>query len=336
MKKYILILLLITTMVPSVVFASWWNPFSWNLKNVFNYIFNIKKEQVIESPSQKDYINEDELSTTNHNTTEKEDNLEISDGNAKQEELQDGKINIPENDNQSVKKEEINKINEAVNNNIQKVEQTLDLKRIEQEKIENQIRIEEQEEAKKKEEEETRRKEEEKIRKKEEQKRLEEEEERLEKEQEEAKKKEEEETRRKEEEKIRKKEEQKRLEEEEERLEKEQKILEDEKRETEELEAKVKKVRLLTEEMESINYDCEDKRYEYQKEVNDIEDKYYDDIEKIKSQPIILRAMNAQINQKYTEAMEAIDRIQTASIRLENECKQKLNLLKREIDSILR
>jgi hypothetical protein len=297
MKKYILILLLITTMVPSVAFASWWNPFSWNLKNVFNYIFNIKKEQVIESPSQKDYINEDELSTTNHNTTEKEDNLEISDGNAKQEELQDGKINIPENDNQSVKKEEINKINEAVNNNIQKVEQTLDLKRIEQEKIENQIRIEEQEEAKKKEEEETRRKEEEKIRKKEEQKRLEEEEE---------------------------------------RLEKEQKILEDEKRETEELEAKVKKVRLLTEEMESINYDCEDKRYEYQKEVNDIEDKYYDDIEKIKSQPIILRAMNAQINQKYTEAMEAIDRIQTASIRLENECKQKLNLLKREIDSILR
>ncbi|MDD3085368.1 MAG: hypothetical protein PHU32_05790 [Candidatus ainarchaeum sp.] len=297
MKKYILILLLITTMVPSVAFASWWNPFSWNLKNVFNYIFNIKKEQVIESPSQKDYINEDELSTTNHNSTEKEDNLEISDGNAKQEELQDGKINIPENDNQSVKKEEINKINEAVNNNIQKVEQTLDLKRIEQEKIENQIRIEEQEEAKKKEEEETRRKEEEKIRKKEEQKRLEEEEE---------------------------------------RLEKEQKILEDEKRETEELEAKVKKVRLLTEEMESINYDCEDKRYEYQKEVNDIEDKYYDDIEKIKSQPIILRAMNAQINQKYTEAMEAIDRIQTASIRLENECKQKLNLLKREIDSILR
>lgn len=297
MKKYILILLLITTMVPSVAFASWWNPFSWNLKNVFNYIFNIKKEQVIESPSQKDYINEDELSTTNHNSTEKEDNLEISDGNAKQEELQDGKINIPENDNQSVKKEEINKINEAVNNNIQKVEQTLDLKRIEQEKIENQIRIEEQEEAKKKEEEETRRKEEEKIRKKEEQKRLEEEEE---------------------------------------RLEKEQKILEDEKRETEELEAKVKKVRLLTEEMESINYDCEDKRYEYQKEVNDIEDKYYDDIEKIKSQPIVLRAMNAQINQKYTEAMEAIDRIQTASIRLENECKQKLNLLKREIDSILR
>ena len=297
MKKYILILLLITTMVPSVAFASWWNPFSWNLKNVFNYIFNIKKEQVIESPSQKDYINEDELSTTNHNSTEKEDNLEISDGNAKQEELQDGKINIPENDNQSVKKEEINKINEAVNNNIQKVEQTLDLKRIEQEKIENQIRIEEQEEAKKKEEEETRRKEEEKIRKKEEQKRLEEEEE---------------------------------------RLEKEQKILEDEKRETEELEAKVKKVRLLTEEMESINYDCEDKRYEYQKEVNDIEDKYYDDIEKIKSQPIILRAMNAQINQKYTEAVEAIDRIQTASIRLENECKQKLNLLKREIDSILR
>jgi len=297
MKKYILILLLITTMVPPVAFASWWNPFSWNLKNVFNYIFNIKKEQVIESPSQKDYINEDELSTTNHNSTEKEDSLEISDGNAKQEELQDGKINIPENDNQSVKKEEINKINEAVNNNIQKVEQTLDLKRIEQEKIENQIRIEEQEEAKKKEEEETRRKEEEKIRKKEEQKRLEEEEE---------------------------------------RLEKEQKILEDEKRETEELEAKVKKVRLLTEEMESINYDCEDKRYEYQKEVNDIEDKYYDDIEKIKSQPIILRAMNAQINQKYTEAMEAIDRIQTASIRLENECKQKLNLLKREIDSILR
>ena len=46
MKKYILILLLITTMVPSVAFASWWNPLTWNLKNIFINIFNQNREQI--------------------------------------------------------------------------------------------------------------------------------------------------------------------------------------------------------------------------------------------------------------------------------------------------
>lgn len=46
MKKYILVLLLITTMVPSVAFASWWNPLTWNLKNIFINIFNQNREQI--------------------------------------------------------------------------------------------------------------------------------------------------------------------------------------------------------------------------------------------------------------------------------------------------
>lgn len=34
MKKYILVLFLVVFIIPSVVFASWWNPFSWFSKNI--------------------------------------------------------------------------------------------------------------------------------------------------------------------------------------------------------------------------------------------------------------------------------------------------------------
>lgn len=36
MKKYLLSLLLIVFIIPSIAFASWWNPFSWNWKALFN------------------------------------------------------------------------------------------------------------------------------------------------------------------------------------------------------------------------------------------------------------------------------------------------------------
>lgn len=46
MKKYILLIILITIITPSVTFAAWWNPFSWGLKNMLINIFGVKKEQV--------------------------------------------------------------------------------------------------------------------------------------------------------------------------------------------------------------------------------------------------------------------------------------------------
>jgi len=65
MKKYILVILLIVFITPSVVFASWWNPFSWD---IFTFISKkyapiqtnvIKKENkpVEILPKQKNIIN---------------------------------------------------------------------------------------------------------------------------------------------------------------------------------------------------------------------------------------------------------------------------------------
>jgi DNA repair ATPase RecN len=58
MKKYILVLLLIVFIIPSVAFASWWNPFSWK---IFSFLH--KKEvpvqtQVIEEKTPDEKINE--------------------------------------------------------------------------------------------------------------------------------------------------------------------------------------------------------------------------------------------------------------------------------------
>lgn len=46
MKKYLLVLLLIVFVAPSVAFASWWNPFSWNWKALFTS--PVKEEVQIE------------------------------------------------------------------------------------------------------------------------------------------------------------------------------------------------------------------------------------------------------------------------------------------------
>lgn len=53
MKKYLIVIILIGFIVPSVAFASWWNPFSWRWSNLFH-----KKEapqsQVINSEQEDD------------------------------------------------------------------------------------------------------------------------------------------------------------------------------------------------------------------------------------------------------------------------------------------
>ena len=46
MKKYILLIILITIITPSITLAAWWNPLTWNLKNIFINIFNQNREQI--------------------------------------------------------------------------------------------------------------------------------------------------------------------------------------------------------------------------------------------------------------------------------------------------
>lgn len=60
MKKYLTVLLLLVLIVPSVTFASWWNPFTWK---IFSFL---KKKEV--PPAQlinKDVIKEDSKQSTN-------------------------------------------------------------------------------------------------------------------------------------------------------------------------------------------------------------------------------------------------------------------------------
>lgn len=46
MKKYILLIILITIITPSITLAAWWNPLTWNLKNIIINIFNQNREQI--------------------------------------------------------------------------------------------------------------------------------------------------------------------------------------------------------------------------------------------------------------------------------------------------
>lgn len=62
MKKYILILLLITTMVPSVALAAWWNPFTWN-------IFQ-KKQPVVEQVVSVPQVTEEKADKPVESTTQ--------------------------------------------------------------------------------------------------------------------------------------------------------------------------------------------------------------------------------------------------------------------------
>jgi hypothetical protein len=45
MKKYLLVLLLVVFIIPSVAFASWWNPFSWNWFGMFSRNNNIPQTE---------------------------------------------------------------------------------------------------------------------------------------------------------------------------------------------------------------------------------------------------------------------------------------------------
>ena len=49
-KTYAVIILLAVLIVPSVAFASWWNPFSWHWFNIFNMFF--KPQTTIVQPNQ--------------------------------------------------------------------------------------------------------------------------------------------------------------------------------------------------------------------------------------------------------------------------------------------
>lgn len=52
MKKYLSILVLTVFIIPSVAFASWWNPFTWKIWNIFNRSSGVKTESpVIVLPS---------------------------------------------------------------------------------------------------------------------------------------------------------------------------------------------------------------------------------------------------------------------------------------------
>ena len=56
-KKYLLGILVISLMVPSVVLASWWNPISWK---IFNFI--IRKDKEIQTPSSNSNNYEEKIS----------------------------------------------------------------------------------------------------------------------------------------------------------------------------------------------------------------------------------------------------------------------------------
>jgi len=51
MKKYVITLLLLALITPSIVFASWWNPFSWKIFNRGTEVKIEKLEPVITPPS---------------------------------------------------------------------------------------------------------------------------------------------------------------------------------------------------------------------------------------------------------------------------------------------
>ena len=64
MKKYIVSMFILTLVIPSIAFASWWNPFSWNWKALFNS--PVKNETQVISPVISPVVNTE---TTNNTKT---------------------------------------------------------------------------------------------------------------------------------------------------------------------------------------------------------------------------------------------------------------------------
>jgi len=83
MKKYLLTLLIIITfIVPSITFASWWNPFSWNVwSNLFNRKVIDPQIQIINQPIDTNSVNKPIIITPVTNEVKKDvpviDNLII-------------------------------------------------------------------------------------------------------------------------------------------------------------------------------------------------------------------------------------------------------------------
>lgn len=53
MKKYLSLLFLIVLIVPSIAFASWWNPFSWNIFSKKEVVQKIQVEEQQKTPEEK-------------------------------------------------------------------------------------------------------------------------------------------------------------------------------------------------------------------------------------------------------------------------------------------
>ena len=111
---------------------------------------------------------------------------------------------------------------------------------------------------------------------------------------------------------------------------------EQQRRENQELQRKKEQAEAIVADMREIRQQCDDQQFEYQRQINDLEDEYYNFVETTRSQPVSQNVINGRINQKYTETIEATDRIQTASIRLQNDCEQQLSSLQRELELVAR
>src|SRR5438045_963616 len=66
MKKYLSILTVLLVISPSIALASWWNPFSWSIWNIFNRENNVA--QVINSAVHPTKSNQEIASSTTNET----------------------------------------------------------------------------------------------------------------------------------------------------------------------------------------------------------------------------------------------------------------------------
>jgi ElaB/YqjD/DUF883 family membrane-anchored ribosome-binding protein len=62
MKKYLTIFILTVIIVPSIALASWWNPFSWNWKALFNFVTREGVQTEIKTPENKPIENSTSIS----------------------------------------------------------------------------------------------------------------------------------------------------------------------------------------------------------------------------------------------------------------------------------
>lgn len=123
MKKNLLVLLLAVMIVPSVAFASWWNPFSWN---VWNKLFDKKETITVDQQVVDDIIENKVEEKVNNILKEKEDEKAVLDkqrideqkkiGASVKEALDKQKEETPSPLNEELSKNELKKsIDESLN-----------------------------------------------------------------------------------------------------------------------------------------------------------------------------------------------------------------------------